>query len=413
MDLNVSPDVDAWICYIVVLLLGMLTGKMQITKRLGNLPGQWIMVNTWALFFAYTAVPVALFWLLDRTGAVHDTSLFAAVLIGVGYQQILTGASGSIRAPGQVSAFWKPFAAWADAIASRIADRVAVNSQKFDERLLSRISASPEQFSELTAIVMVHTADPQPLDRQLRAIDTDLPIIGAAGVQRKKAELLYQTLKVSSPRQFDYLLYKNKITGPVEYFWYAKEWRSKVVALSVALVLVLAAFAAIAELRNPIYRAAYYNWRLTRSNSTAADRFRASTHLRVYLDQTTPPYDALIGRLRAPGLPVKTADDILSLLLEVKDSAARQKVDLRGKLADALRTDNSDVRERIQNVLIYLAEYDNLTVPPDLKAWHSNPKNSASDIDQVIRQWHSIEVRPQAAPAAANAKPAAPAVPQP
>lgn len=406
MDLNVSPDVDAWICYIVVLLLGMLTGKMQITKRLGNLPGQWIMVNTWALFFAYTAVPVALFWLLDRTGAVHDTSFFAAVLIGVGYQQILTGGSGSIHAPGQASAFWKPFAAWADTIATRIADRVAVNSQKFDERLLSDISSSQQKFDELREVVMVHTSNPQQLDQDLRATDANLPIIGPAGVQRKKAELLYQNLKLSSPQQFDFLLYKSGITGPRQYFWYAREGRSKVVALSVALALAIAAIASIVELRNPLYRARYYTWRLTRQNSTPADRYRATTHLRVYLDRTPAVFDRLIGRLGIPDLPLTSADDILSLMLEEKDSAAQQKVDLRGKLAEALRTSNSDVRERIQQALIYLSEYEHLVVPTELKTWHSDPKNGAADIDFLIREWHAVGNSVNAAPGGANVKPA-------
>jgi len=55
--------------------------------------------------FAYTLIPLALFWLLDRTNAIHDTSLFAAILIGVGYQQILSGSFATLKAPGDVSFF--------------------------------------------------------------------------------------------------------------------------------------------------------------------------------------------------------------------------------------------------------------------------------------------------------------------
>jgi hypothetical protein len=401
MDMNVSPDLDAWICYLIVLLLGMWTGGAQISKRLRNLPGKWIMLNTWALFFAYTAVPVALFWLLDRTGATHDTSLFASVLIGVGYQQILTGASGTIRAPGEVSAFWKPFAAWADAIAARISDRVAVHSQKFDERLLSRISANPETLKELTAVVMVHCADPDKMNQDLNSLTAKQSVIGTVGVQRKQAELLYQSLKVYSPQQFDYLLYKNKITDHWDYFWFAREGRSKVVALAVVCLLAALALASARELRNPEYRALYYTWRIVKPNSTDSDRFRARTHLRTYLDKAPGAYGGLIGGLRTPNLQVKTADDILALILEMKGTATESGVDIRGKLAEAMRTDNSDVRERIQKVLLYMADRDHLDVPEPVKAWHSDPKNSSSDVDLLIREWRSV--RPAAAPGLASA----------
>jgi hypothetical protein len=99
VDLSVSPDVDAYYCYGVVLLLGLITASGQVSRRLANLPGRWIMVNTWLLFFAYALLPAVLFWLLDRTGAIHDTSLFAAVLVGAGYQQVLSGGLVGIR-PG-------------------------------------------------------------------------------------------------------------------------------------------------------------------------------------------------------------------------------------------------------------------------------------------------------------------------
>jgi hypothetical protein len=390
MDMNVSPDLDAWVCYLLVLLLGMWSGGAQISKRLGNLPGKWIMVNTWALFFAYTAVPVALFWLLDRTGAIHDTSLFAAILVGVGYQSILSGTSGTIRAPGELSAFWQPFATWADLIGGRIRDRVALNSQKFDEVLLSQISANPGTLETLQSEVMIHASDPAKLVQDLAAFDIQIATLGPDGVARKKAELLYQTLKMSAPKQFDYLLYKKKITGAVKYFWLVKEWRSKAVALAVGLVLLLAFLAGLRELRQPKYLAAYYTWRLTK-DGTDYDRYRARTNLVWYLESNPDSFAPLIAKLKTPALPVKTADAILSLAVELKDCAARHHVDLRGELADAMRSDNSDVRERVQRVLLYLAENDHITVPHDVSTWHSDPKNSISEIDTLIGQWHSLK----------------------
>jgi hypothetical protein len=52
MDMTVSPDLEAFYCYAIVFLLGLIAAKGQVSQRLGNLPGQWIMINTWLLFFA-------------------------------------------------------------------------------------------------------------------------------------------------------------------------------------------------------------------------------------------------------------------------------------------------------------------------------------------------------------------------
>ena len=170
MDMSVSPDLGAYCCYSLVLLIGLLVAWSQVSKRLGRLPGQWIMVNTWLLFFAYTFVPVLLFWFLDRTNAVHDTSLFAALLVGFGYQAILSGSLGSIRVWGDASKFWQPFGAWADSISDRIRKRIQVNGSQFDERLLATIRADADKFGALKEVTLTHAADPKALDASLKAI---------------------------------------------------------------------------------------------------------------------------------------------------------------------------------------------------------------------------------------------------
>ena len=43
--MNVSRDLEAFYCYGLVLLLGLAVAWSQISRRLGKLPGQWIMVN--------------------------------------------------------------------------------------------------------------------------------------------------------------------------------------------------------------------------------------------------------------------------------------------------------------------------------------------------------------------------------
>ena len=105
MTLDVSPDLDALTCYLIVLGVGALAALFQLYQKLGGFRGAWVMLETWALFAVYASVPVALFWLLDRTNAIHDTALFAAIIVGVGYQQILSGQLSSIKAPEEMSGF--------------------------------------------------------------------------------------------------------------------------------------------------------------------------------------------------------------------------------------------------------------------------------------------------------------------
>jgi hypothetical protein len=98
----------------------------------------------------------------------------------------------------------------------------------------------------------------------------------------------------------------------------------------------------------------------------------------------------LTALLATPGLPVATADNILSLLIETRDRATGSSGQLLSLLADALRADNSDIRERIQKTLLYLAADRQLTVPAELQNWNSDAKNTAADLDTVIKQWRTV-----------------------
>ena len=84
MDLSVSPDLDARWCYLIVLLCGLISARSQLYKRFVDfkVSGAWLVPSTWLVFAIYLAIPIALFWLMDRMNALNDTSLFAALLVG-------------------------------------------------------------------------------------------------------------------------------------------------------------------------------------------------------------------------------------------------------------------------------------------------------------------------------------------
>lgn len=393
MDLTVSPDLDAYYCYAVVLALGLIAASGQISNRLANLPGKWIMVNTWLLFFAYTLLPVFLFWFLDRSNAIHDTSLFAAVLIGLGYQQILAGDLTGIRLGGDVSKFWQPFSAWADHAADRIRNRIVRNEAFFDEALLNTVQNHPEKAQCLRELAFTHTKDLPHLTAELQNIDQQKAVLGETGALRKTVEALYEDLKLSENDTWPFLLYKSGITSQANYLWYGKELRSITAAVAVAVLLITIAGVLGWKLWTPENRGRYYLWRIEKTNNTDQDRFRAERHLMACLQETGKPYPSLTELLRFDGVPVKVAENVLTLIVESRELAPRHDVDLPMLLSDSLHTSNPDIRARVHAVLMYLAEERKAEVGT-LKDWKPSAKDSGTDIDGMIKQWKQIRWNP-------------------
>jgi hypothetical protein len=389
LDLTVSPDLDAFYCYAVVLVLGLITAYSQVSKRLTNLPGKWITVNTWLLFFAYALLPVTLFWVLDRTSAIHDTSLFAAILIGVGYQQILSGELASIRPAGDISTFWQPFAAWSDHVADGIRNRILRNEAHFDERLLSEVRQDQKKHDSLRELAFTHAKDVSVLKKDIEDIEGQRNMLGDQGVFIRTVEALYNSLKVSVPDTWQFLLYERGITSRHTYLWYGEEWRNKAAAGLVAIALVGLTVVGVISLWNPENRGRYYVWRIEKSNNTDQDRFRAGRRLMACLQETQKPYQPLTELLRFQGVPVKTAENILGLLVESRNGASNLQPSLPVLLADSLRTDNPDIRARINDVLLYLAGERNVDVGT-LKEWKPSAKDSLNDIDARIKQWKQL-----------------------
>ena len=360
-----------------------------MSKRLAKMPGKWIMVNTWLLFFAYTFTPVILFWLLDRSNAVHDTSLFAAILVGIGYQQILSGELASIRAPGDISKVWQPFAAWADLVADRIRNRILRNASLFDERLLKAVREDSAKFENLKELALTHTKDVAALGAILKTITDQKDILGEAGVLMKTAEALYDDLKLSEYDTWPFLLYQKSITSNWNYRWHGQEWRSKTAAAVVAVLLIGIVAVAFYKIWTPENRGRYYIWRLEKTNNTDQDRFRAGRQLLACLKETRNPYPQLALLLRADSVPIRTAENVISLLVESRDIASTHQVELPLLLADSLRTGNPDIRARVQAVLLYLADERKADVGL-LREWAPSARDSATDTDGMIKKWKLV-----------------------
>jgi hypothetical protein len=129
-------------------------------------------------------------------------------------------------------------------------------------------------------------------------------------------------------------------------------------------------------------------WRLHKDNATDFDRFRAQHRLPAYLGKGA--YQQLALVLQIPNLPGKTADNILSLMLQTRATAAAQDADLSRLLIESLCTENADVRLRIYKVLVYLAVEHGMD-PKAMDDWQPDTKDSSSRIDQMMKHWKEMK----------------------
>lgn len=395
---SVSPDLEAFYCYLIVLAVGVFVAWRQVSAKLGKLPGFWVIPGTWLLFLAYTSVPVILFWLLDRTGAIRDTSLFAALLVGLGYQQILAGGLASIKAPGETSTLWQPFSKWTDRVAEDVSERVQRNDSRFRERVIAELAKDEEKLRTMEILVLSRVAKPEDVPKvraELEKIRQGFQSVGEESARENIAKHLYRELKRISDRDAEFLMYRRAITNRATYYWYAREWRSKALALGVAVLLLIGALWTYRQFARPEYKVEYYAWRLGKAGTTPADRYRAKRNLLALLGNEATSATAcgrLAELLHDPDLQVASVDHVLSLLIEALGIRSGNADHILSPLAGALRSGNVDTRARVHDTLLYLAPkagYATLACA-GLNEWKPTQGNSPSELDQYVDRWAAV-----------------------
>jgi|GEM_PF-2064240 hypothetical protein len=392
MDLGVSPDLDAYWCYGVVVLLGGWVGFRQVGRRLGGIAWIWLQPRTWLLFGAYLGVPLGLFWLLDRTGAVADTSLFAAALIGIGYERIITGQNSTVRAPGDVSSFWTPFLAYADDLERAVRQRTARDQGRLDERIVATVAASAQTYEPFLALVRARVADTAALDAQLRQLDQAAAGQGDGYLRERKSRLLYGMM-IAVPDGYR-LMYDRGIVGRRLYYLHISGGLMLLRAALPALLLVVAVGAAATRYipTDPREVAeSYYIWRAAKPSSSHLDQFRARRQLVSLVQDRAVAAAAvadLVSVLRQPDLPVDRVDLVLQILLE-GDTGGCADASIGTQLIEALRTGNIDARSRINEALKYLAGARAAEPETTLWGWKPAEGDSTTALEASIARWQA------------------------
>jgi hypothetical protein len=275
-----SPDVPAVYCYVLVVVVGLFVGRAYVNERLKDYPDRWAFLSAWLLLLAYWMIPPLLFWFLDYTGAVQDSSLFAAVLVAFGYRQVFAGSIQGVTLTGQTAGLWKPFQAWVDKVAERINDRQGRYIDRFAEHLRSSVIQDATRLAELETLALQRT---RKLVELRQAIAEARAIPEAAVSQSRLFDRLWPDLKTSAPNEYGYLLYRHRLVRFVRRWWWLERGRAKTfTGLSLLGVVGLVALAWLwgsydprgATLRETAQRR-YYQWRFLKANATERDRWRA------------------------------------------------------------------------------------------------------------------------------------------
>src|ERR1051325_7251380 len=174
-----SPDIPAYLSYALVLLVGAVVARANVNNLVANFGNRWAFAGTWWLFLAFLALPIALFWFLDYTSALQDTSLFAALLVALGYRQIFAGRVQGITMPGQSAALWQPFEDWVKRTNERILSRQAQYKARLDELGRASSADDPEKLWDFEALTLERSNDPAALSAALAPLKADPPPPGA------------------------------------------------------------------------------------------------------------------------------------------------------------------------------------------------------------------------------------------
>lgn len=391
--LSFSPDWDARYCYLIVLGCGILSALVQVQGRLDTLRNKaiyaWSLWTTWLVFGTYLIIPLMLFWLLDRTGALQDTSLFAALLVGLAYPVVLAGGS-SLKPAGGIAGVVGWLTKAADALVARTTAYVAVEDRLFMRQVVAQMLPPGNRQQEVEALALQY-ADSPPL-----VIQTELTKAGSA-LEKAQIAYDYATNSAYGLKPLGKLVKAWKpgsLRSPYDRAW---RWRLACAAILGVVSLVIVGAVLIGPGNEP-----FTVWRLVKAGNSTADLHRNHEVFKRWLAVTDPSAEGMRSRLAAalqqPRLEMARADEIIALLLLDRGKpGGPQFVATAEFLCDQLRARSVDVRARIQYALLVLA--DECPPPPkdsprdlrlkELRAWQPLAKESPINVEPRWRAWRA------------------------
>jgi len=400
-----SPDVPAYVSYLLVVLFGAITARATLNDRLAGQPDRWAFLDTWVLFAAHVVVPVLLLWFLDYTDAVHDTSLFAALLVAFGYRQIFSGSVQGIALPGQTSALWVPFDRWVNRVADRIATANKRYRDRFDEVVRSYLSGNAMRLTKFETVARERSKDEPALAQALSTLRAQAP----PGVEHKIADLLLKDLRVAEPLQYGYLLYRRDVLSLPMYWRWSQTGRSKLMTGAFIVACVVGSVVIWRSVNSKEWSDRYHQWRFAKANATDLDRSRSYGYLSRRLDSADVDgelIEPLLRPLQYAGITAEQTDRVLRLVTYHRNAGVNRLA--MPLLVESLHTENPDVRLRVHQTLsaVQAADYAATAIPDKVANWVPARSDSVASVDERARAWSDWWTTVQKAASSSGVKPA-------
>lgn len=397
-----SPDVPAYVCYLIVLVVGLLVGITRVNRLMASSPGRWRFFQTWLLFGAYALVPPLLFWFLDFTNALHDTSIVGALLVSLGYRQILSGEMKGVAAAGPASRLWSPLEAWASQVRERIVTKSKLHSDRFNEEVRAQLAEKPDRVEALVALAYQTARSASERDLLTRALadlaaeakPPDLADDAFTRIRtRRKVELAVHALRMANADDYGYLLVQHKLVTRWEYRLWLGNFQAHLTQGVVVCLLFGLIGCTVWSFFKPANLLRYHQWRFVKANATAPDRYRTHEFIEKRLAAATNDaavvtlLDPLARWLRYREVNRQLAEDVLRLVVHHHD-LKRNRVTIPA-LVDALRTENPDVRLRILEKLkaLQALDYSAFPLDADLAGWVPSKTESAEVIEDKRQRF--------------------------
>jgi hypothetical protein len=423
MDLSFSPDSPAWVCYLIVLLFGVLTGWREVVAQLKDTYTLWRYPSAWVLMVILGIGPVLLFWMLDRVGALHDTSVIAAAIVGIAYTQILKGDS-QYKAPGETSPIWNFLSWWRERIAKAVQDHVTRNALAFDQ-IVSGCLAAPAKpgkaapaaaagptsgatpLQEVTALALKHAIDPVKLQAALEAersrLKSATPPLSDEVIDYKIAEFIYREIQ-GDPGYRNQLVSQGLIEQSLVDRYFGSRWSRVLAIVAIAAAFVVTGLFVVLDRTGTVkyVEREYLMLRLSKATGTVNDLDRVTARLieRVAAEPRAAagkPVAAdfwlmpLLAVLNDSTLPMDRVNATLRVFLATRDKDVVDRHSLAERLITMLRGGNVDARRRVHLALVYLApdKAESSAEFKALRAWNPTEGDSITEIESKIDDWRA------------------------
>jgi outer membrane protein OmpA-like peptidoglycan-associated protein len=302
-------DTPAWLCYAVITAVSLFMAAGRADKLLIKVPWRWTYVECYLLFFGLFAIPLVLFWALDRVGAVHDCSMVSALIVTLGYVAIISGESKTSNSA--VSAVFSPVLKWLDGIPEKLGERRQANQTEFETSVASAVGRDDALLTVLTDWLLANTDDVVAVEKKLEELDeepaTARPVGAAAGSlamrewargrAQRLAMFIDDSLRVRLKFESLHLTTKRMVWREIVRLDQAVRLGLPLLLIAVLLMVGVrwyrgapadAQQSVVGDLTNDNLVPRYHAWRYLKANNTAADVHRALVNLGVGLQMEIP-----------------------------------------------------------------------------------------------------------------------------